>query len=230
MAISPNVTFARALVSALNAVERARSPRENILLSPLLHFLEMAKMHLGPEGDWSREISYAKLLNNPEVATILKQQAQEIGKSGLTELLEIAMHQRWFLPVAPRIVQDMLAKLKIRSVSRRNMTIAKPSGIVLVRALCSLKKNGQVLRYVHQRSRACTLVATIPFDTLALEADLIVRVSQREHCTAVEAAEIIRGQRFAFGEGNRRIERLFHDLHQRAPFSIGPGISDPEQV
>jgi hypothetical protein len=85
-------------------------------------------------------------------------------------------------------------------------------GTVIVRAICSFARNGQILQRVQQFEDGCLLEATIPSDMWSLEGALYVSVRKAGAGTCVEGTSKIQGQLFDWGKSRRCLETLFADL------------------
>lgn len=119
------------------------------------------------------------------------------------------------LPVATlttKLIRPLYIKLGIEMRKVRSETLYRRPGEVLVGVLCSLAAAGQELRRATREHDGCVLEATIPSDMWSFEGDLIVAVRPQGKTTVVEAAIVVKGQKFDWGKSRRCLDRLFGDL------------------
>ena len=83
---------------------------------------------------------------------------------------------------------------------------------MLVGVLCSLASAGHELRKATHAQDGCILEATIPSDIWSFAGDLFVTIKPQGQATLVEAAAIVKGQKFDWGKSRRCLDRLFGDL------------------
>ncbi len=110
------------------------------------------------------------------------------------------------------VVQPIYAQLGVKTGDEHSETILSPPGTVIVSAICSLARHGQVLQQVQQFKDGCLLEATLPSDMWSFEGTLYVSVRQTEAGTRVDGATKIKGQLFDWGKSKRCLETLFADI------------------
>jgi len=169
---------------------------------------------------WESEVCYEKILKFPGVRDTIDRSTRQARKR---------MTGEQFLAVADKVVplgvslegmasviQPLYAKLGIKTGKERSHHVPAPVGQVIVRALCSLARNGQTLRNVTQAPDGCLLEATLPSDLFTLEGDLRVSVRRNGSQAEVNGVTYIGGTFFDWGKSNRCLDRLFTDLTRDA--------------
>ena len=76
------------------------------------------------------------------------------------------------------VAQPFYARLGIKTGKERLEQVTAPVGRVLVRALCSLARNGQTLRGVTQAADGCLIEAVLPSDVFAMAGELVVSIER----------------------------------------------------
>ncbi len=110
------------------------------------------------------------------------------------------------------VIQPISAQLGVKTGNEYSETLPIPPGIVIVSALCSLARHGQVLQQVQQFEDGCLLEATLPSDMWSWEGSLYVSVHKTAAGTRVDGATQIKGQLFDWGKSKRCLETLFADI------------------
>jgi hypothetical protein len=175
-----------------------------------------------PNLDWTEITDYDTLLKIPDVRERIARHAA-LAKKRMSgeEFLENA--EKVFAPLmggmpiaslTAKFIHPLYVKLGIQMRKLRSETICKRPGEVMVGVLCSLAAQGHELRKATQAEDGCVLEATIPSDMWSFAGDLIVTVRRKGEATLVEAATIMKGQKFDWGKSNRCLDRLFGDLRQ----------------
>ena len=172
--------------------------------------------------DWSDVTDYETLLRIPEVRDRIARSAAQSKKSmtgeDFLDMYGKALGKLSGLPISlpmssiAHFCQSTYAKLGVKTGKSRVQFVTKPPGTILVSLLCSLAKNGRILRDAHQRSDGCILTAALPSDLFALEGDLIIGVTRNLGGSQVEARTDIPGQLFDFGKSTRCLDALFSEL------------------
>ncbi len=110
------------------------------------------------------------------------------------------------------VVQPISAQLGVKTGNEYSETLSSPPGTVIISALCSLTRHGQVLQQVRQFEDGCLLEATLPSDMWSFEGALYVSVRKTGAGTRVDGATKIKGQLFDWGKSKRCLETLFADI------------------
>lgn len=176
----------------------------------------------GPKSiqDWSREIRYAVLVQNPEVRGLISQYAAQAKKrmSG-EEFLKVCdkaispLTGGISLETIASIAQPLYAKLGIKTGKTRGELLPTRPGTTLVAVFCSLVRQGQTVQNVQQAQDGCLIQAVIPSDMWSFAGDLLITVKRQELGTFVEAGTVIKGQLFDWGKSKNILKQLFEDLH-----------------
>jgi hypothetical protein len=166
--------------------------------------------------DWSREVRYEKLIRIPEVRDMISRHAA-MAKKGLTgeellAFLDKVIPLGFSLEKLGAIVQPISAQLGIKTGKEHSETLANHPGTIMVAALCSLARHGQVLQQVRQFEDGCLLEATLPSDMWSFQGTFYVSVRAVGTGTRVDGATKIKGQLFDWGKSKRCLETLFADI------------------
>ena len=166
--------------------------------------------------DWSREVQYEKLIRIPEVRDLISRHAT-IAKKHLSGEEFLAFFDKVIplgisLEKLGAVVQPISAQLGIKTGKEHSETLSSPPGTVIVSALCSLARHGQVLQQVRQFEDGCLIEATLPSDMWSWEGTLYVSVRKADSGTRVDAAISVKGQLFDWGKSKRCLNALFTDL------------------
>lgn len=169
----------------------------------------------GPQ-DWSGEVRYEVLVRIPEVRDRIKKHAS-MSKKGLSGEELLAFFDKvvplgFSLEKLGGVVQPISARLGVKTGKGLSETLPNPPGKVIVAALCSLDRRGQVLRQVQQYEDGCLLEAALPSDMWSFAGTLYISARKSEAGTHVEATTKIEGQLFDWGKSRRSLEALFSDL------------------
>lgn len=170
--------------------------------------------------DWEHEVSYERLIRRPEVRALIERHAK-LARPGITGEELLAIYDQ-LVPLGismeklARVIQPLYAKWGIGTGKEHTEPIPAPAGRVLVRALCSLARNGQAVKTVTQAADGCSLAAELPSDMWSLEGELMLSISGSGDQTYVRAATKIPGQLVDWGKSRRSLTRLFDDLRRDA--------------
>jgi hypothetical protein len=110
------------------------------------------------------------------------------------------------------VVQPIYAELGVKTGKEYSETLSSPPCTIIVSALCSLARHGQILQQVRQFEDGCLLEATIPSDMWSFEGSLYITVRKAGTGTRVDGATKIKGQLFDWGKSKRCLETLFVDI------------------
>lgn len=169
-------------------------------------------------ADLMNTISYEELLSVSSIRDLIAHHAalskQHMNSQEFLELCDKAFAPFTGVPLASfgSIVASIGQHLGIKTGKTKSTTFNKPSGEILVALLCSLARNGQKIHLVQQQQNKCVIEAVIASDIWTWGGHLIVSVQSTENGTYVEAATIIKGQKYDWGKSNRCLEQLFSDL------------------
>jgi hypothetical protein len=170
--------------------------------------------------EWDREVQYEMILKYPGVRETIERHARQAPKRLTGE--QFLMLADKLVPLGiplERLVsaaQPLYARLGIKTGKERASQVAAPVGQVIVRALCSLARNGQTLRGVTQALDGCLLEASLPSDLFSLEGNLLVSVRRNGAQAEVCGVTHIGGQLYDWGKSNRCLDALFTDLTREA--------------
>ena len=111
--------------------------------------------------DWADEVRYSVLLHFPEVRYDIARHAAQARK-GLSGEQFLKGCDVAFVPLTgvslstvASIVVPIYSRIGIRTGKKRNELVGRPTGKVLVAAICSLARYGRALKQVHQGEDGC---------------------------------------------------------------------------
>lgn len=167
--------------------------------------------------DWSQEVRYEKLIRIAEIREMISRHAS-MAKKGLSGEGFLAISDKviplgFSLEKLGAVLQPIYAQLGIKTGKEYSETLSSPPGIVIVAALCSLARHGQVMQQVRQFEDGCLLEATLPSDMWSWEGTLYITVRKAGTGTRVDGATKIKGQLFDWGKSRRCLETLFADIN-----------------
>jgi hypothetical protein len=170
--------------------------------------------------EWDREVQYETILKFPGVRDTIERHARQAPKRMTGEQF-LALADKLVPLGVPleglaAVVQPLYARLGIKTGKERARYVPAPVGRVIVRALCSLARNGQTLRGVTQAPDGCLFEAALPSDLFSLQGDLLVSVRRNGSQAEVSGVTRIAGQFFDWGKSNRCLDQLFTDLTREA--------------
>lgn len=170
------------------------------------------------DSDWTDEVRYDILLQYPEVRDVISRYAAQT-RQGMNAEQFLKACDTAFAPIpgvslaaVANLVVPVYARMGIKTGKKRDGILHRPSGQVLVSALCSLARHGRPLKQVHQGNDGCVLEAVLPSDMWSWEGEVLVSVQRHDSGTRVEAATNIPGQLFDWGKSKRCLNQLFDDL------------------
>jgi hypothetical protein len=122
------------------------------------------------------------------------------------------------VPISPlmAIAQPIYARLGVKTGKERVASIERPIHEALVALLCSLARNGHVLRELHIASDGCAVEAVLPSDMWAWEGMVLVTLRRADPRTEVRASTAIKGQLYDWGKSNRLLDVLIEDMAEIA--------------
>ena len=188
-----------------NFCSKCGAPVRNVSVSPG-----------GMAQDWSGEVRYEKLIRISEVRDIVSRHAS-MAKNRLSGEEFLAFSDKiiplgFSLEKLGAVVQPISAQIGMKTGKEYSETLSSPPGTVIVAALCSLARHGQVMQQVRQFEDGCLLEATLPSDIWSFEGALYVSVRKTGTGTRVDGATKIKGQLFDWGKSKRCLETLFADI------------------
>ena len=118
------------------------------------------------------------------------------------------------IPISPitTIAQPIYARLGVKTGKERVATIDRPIHDTFLALLCSLARNGQVVRALHAATDGCLVEAVLPSDMRSFEGTLLVTLRRADPATAVSASTIVPGQLFDWGKSDSALDTLLTDL------------------
>lgn len=171
-------------------------------------------------ADWSHEVHYDVLMQVPEIRERVRRHAdlapRRLSGEDLFAIYDKVMSSPVPMQKVAVVAQNLYGAMGIATGKHRTEMVPAPAGRALVRALCSLARNGQKLRTVRQADDGCVLEACLPSDMFSLEGDLLVTVRRHGSTTEVEAVTKIKGQLYDWGKSRRCLDRLYADLQSDA--------------
>jgi hypothetical protein len=166
--------------------------------------------------DWERETSYETLMRDAEVRQAIDAHARlakkRMSADQFLALADKLIPQPVSMEGIAAIAKPIAMKLGLRTGKSLTAEIEAPVARVIVRALCSLARQGQSLRDVHQNNDGVAIEAELPSDMFATAGSLHVDLRRHGPRTRVEASTNIDGQWIDWGKSNRALEQLFGDL------------------
>jgi hypothetical protein len=171
--------------------------------------------------DWERETSYETLMRDANVRKTIDAHARlakkRISAEQFLALADKLIPQPVSMEGMAAIAQPFWAKLGVRTRKELTGHIDAPLARVIVRALCSLARQGQNLRNVVQGERGCSLEAELPSDLFSAAGSLHVNLWRDGSRTGVAASTNIDGQWMDWGKSRRCLDQLLSDLEQSEP-------------
>ena len=118
------------------------------------------------------------------------------------------------VPISPiaAIAQPLHARLGVKTGKERVVTIDRPPRETFLALLCSLARNGQLVRALHRATDGCVVEAVLPSDLWSFEGTILVTLRQADPGTEVRASTVIKGQIFDWGKSNACLDTLLADV------------------
>jgi hypothetical protein len=171
-----------------------------------------------PVDDWADEVRYSILLHFAEVRDEIARFAAQ-AKKGLSAEEFLKACDLAFKPLTgvslsqiATIAAPISSRLGIRMEKKRNWSIKRPIGKVLVATLCSMARHGQTLKNVQQAQDGCIFEATVPSDIWSFAGEFVVSIHRDTGRTHVEGSVKIPGQLYDWGKSQQSLDRLYQDL------------------
>jgi hypothetical protein len=169
--------------------------------------------------DWTTLTNYEALLHIPTVRERIARHAA-LSKKKLTgeEFLEAC--DKFLTPLTggvpftliANLTQPLSTRLGLKTGKTRCERLGRPTGTVIVAALCSLAQNGHELGEVTQLENGVTLRAAAPSDLWSLKGEIHLDIRSVGSVTQIEAAFTVPGQIYDWGKSQRGLTQLFTDL------------------
>ncbi|MDZ4818061.1 MAG: zinc ribbon domain-containing protein [Planctomycetota bacterium] len=166
--------------------------------------------------DLETEVQYDVLMQLPEFRSKIERHAKMAKK-----VISGEEFLRFFDKVYPTgipldkvaaFVQPLYASWGISLEKTQSQVLRMPVARAMLRVLCSMARNNQVLRDAQQATDGCMFRATLQSTLLSLEGEVIVVVRRAPAGTEVQAAIKIPGAWYDWGKSKRALELLFADL------------------
>jgi hypothetical protein len=200
--------------SALAVADRVESHE------PETEEVELQFFEEEPSIDWETEVRYDRLMRDKTVRAVVERNARR-AKKGMTGEEYLALFDKVVplgvpLEKVATIIQPLYAKWGVGMKKERVQDVEAPVGKVIVRALCSLARNGQKVRSVEQASDRCVIETVLPSDLFAFEAEVRLTVQRGRKKAHVAVDVHLAGQYFDWGKSRRYLDRFFDDLQRDA--------------
>ncbi len=173
-----------------------------------------------PDPDWDGEVDYATLLQFRDVRERIARATAE-AKKGVTAEEIVGWYEKAMAaiggPALPyskvmTLATPILDRIGFHTGKERTAVLPHPVARVLVAALCSLARNGQTLKQVHQAEDGCVLEASIPSNVWTMESELVVTFHRQLDHTEVSARTKVPGQLYDWGKSQKWLQTLFDDM------------------
>lgn len=171
---------------------------------------------------WENEVRYEKLMAIPRIRETIFGYAST-SKSNITGEELLGNYDKANKPFegssvskVGNKVQQIYSSIGVNTGKTLKERVKLPAGLVILRVLCSLAKNGQLIRKVEQAEDGCLINAFIPSDLLNQEGLLDIKVQNlgMDKGTFIEAATHIPGQLYDWGQSKRLLNRLMRDVQE----------------
>lgn len=118
------------------------------------------------------------------------------------------------VPISPiaTIAQPVYARLGVKTGKERVAAIDRPARDTFLALLCSLARNGQLVRAIHPATDGCVVEAVLPSDMRSFEGTILVTLRRADPGTEVRASTVIKGQIFDWGKSNACLDALLTDM------------------
>ena len=160
---------------------------------------------------------FAAIARLPEVRELVARHAALAKKNtSAAEFMKLFDSLRLLggVPIAPiaSVASEFYARLGMKTGKARRERVQRPAAEVFVATLCSLARNGQVVKEIRPATDGCAIEAVLPSDVFAWEGVLAVVLERREGATEVDARTTIKGQLFDWGKSSRALDVLVEDM------------------
>jgi hypothetical protein len=179
---------------------------------------------LPSDFDWTGTLDYSTLRRVQAVRDRIAQCADgaraKLSAEKFIEYCDTALKPLIGIPIPLKPITELVTPLVLPIYSRLGINVEKAQvrdfriapGVALVTALCFLARQSMEVVRVHQLPRACVIEARIPSDMWSWAGSLVMTVTHEDERVKVEAASIIKGQKYDWGKSNRLLRELFADL------------------
>jgi hypothetical protein len=110
------------------------------------------------------------------------------------------------------VAQAVYVRMGVKTGKERTATIDRPVREAFLALLCSLARNGQLMRAFHPATDGCVVEAALPSDLWSFEGTVLVTLQPAGEGTRVRASTVVRGQLFDWGKSDRCLETLLTDM------------------
>lgn len=152
------------------------------------------------EGTASFDLAMAA--RSPEARELVARYAAQAQKRTSGEDFLKAMDKPFMafsgVPVSSiaTVVQPIYARLGIKTGKARVAMLDRPARDTFLALLCSLARNGQLIRALHTATDGCVVEAVLPSDMWSFEGTILVTLRHADPGTEVHASTVIKGQAF----------------------------------
>ncbi|HEY0154132.1 MAG TPA: hypothetical protein VGB92_19115 [Longimicrobium sp.] len=173
---------------------------------------------LAPPFDDSAPFDLVAVGRSPEARELVARHAAQAGKRLTGEEFLKAFDKPFSalagIPISPiaTVAQKVNARLGVKTGKERVATIDRPARETFLALLCSLARNGQLVRALHTATDGCVVEAVLPSDMFAFEGTILVTLRRADPGTEVRASTIIPGQLFDWGKSNACLDTLLTDM------------------
>ena len=170
------------------------------------------------EGPGTAPFDLAMAARSPEARELVARYAAQAQKRTSGEDFLKAMDKPFAafagVPVSSiaTVVQPIYARLGIKTGKARVAMLNRPARDTFLALLCSLARNGQLIRALHTATDGCVVEAVLPSDMWSFEGTILVTLRHADPGTEVHASTVIKGQAFDWGKSNRCLDTLLADM------------------
>jgi hypothetical protein len=173
-----------------------------------------------PAFDWQEALDYDAVTRHPDVRRALTAAADRAptrmsGEEFLARIDEAAalIGAPAFFSSVGQLAQPLFAAMGVRVRPRTRVAeVAAPPGVVLVRTLTGLARQGVTVASVQQAQDGCVLSADIPSDLWSFKGELVCSLQRLPDAVRVEAVTAIKGQLYDWGKSERILRGLFAEV------------------
>lgn len=167
---------------------------------------------------WSLEKNYTQLINYPDVRNLIAGYAEQSSKKLTAEeflgLIDIVFKPVSGISLAKMtdLLVSIYGKMGIKTGKKAKRSFELPISEVIVKALCSLAKNGYPVKTVEQAVNGLAIIAKIPSDMWTWGGDLIITIEDMDSTTLVGIHVKIKGQLMDWGKSKKVIRKIMADI------------------
>lgn len=148
------------------------------------------------------------------VARHAAQSRQRVSGEEFLQAFDTPLKAVGAIPVSSlmTIAQPIYTRLGIRTGKERVATIDRPIQETFLALLCTLARNGQLVRALHTATDGCVVEAVLPSDMRSFEGTIVVTLRRADGGTEVRASTAIKGQLFDWGKSSACLDTLLTDV------------------